>query len=241
MILIKIVLAHLIGDFLLQPLHWVRDKEKKKIRSLRLYQHIALHWLLMMLLLGENGYWLPVTVIAISHLCIDLAKLYLQREKTEIVWFMGDQLMHLVSIVGVWMIWFQPEVRFHEIWQQEQFLLYVTAALFLTKPMSIIMTVVMKPWSAVIPDQEDQSLANAGKFIGILERLMVFVFIVSNHWEAVGFLLAAKSVFRFGDLKEAGSRKLTEYILIGTLLSFGIAIVTALAADVLLFFVFMRG
>ncbi|RYE13805.1 MAG: DUF3307 domain-containing protein, partial [Sphingobacteriales bacterium] len=49
-----------------------------------------------------------------------------------------------------------------------------------------------------------------------------------DHFEAVGFLLAAKSIFRFGDLKEAHDIKLTEYVLIGTLLSFGMAIVTAL-------------
>jgi len=36
--------------------------------------------------------------------------------------------------------------------------------------------------------------------------------------------LAAKSIFRFGDLKEAKDRKLTEYVLVGTLLSFGIAL-----------------
>jgi hypothetical protein len=53
---------------------------------------------------------------------------------------------------------------------------------------------------------------------------LVFAFVVSNNWEAVGFLLAAKSVFRFGDLKESKDRKLTEYVLIGTLLSFGIAL-----------------
>jgi len=52
--------------------------------------------------------------------------------------------------------------------------------------------------------------------------------VVSGHWEAIGFLVAAKSVFRFGDLKDSGNRKLTEYILIGTLLSFGIAIVTGM-------------
>ena len=61
-------------------------------------------------------------------------------------------------------------------------------------------------------------------YIGILERILVFVFVILNHWEAVGFLITAKSVFRFGDLKESKHRKLTEYILIGTLISFGIAI-----------------
>jgi hypothetical protein len=44
------------------------------------------------------------------------------------------------------------------------------------------------------------------------------------------FLLAAKSIFRFGDLKKVKDRKLTEYVLIGTLLSFGIAILVGLIA-----------
>ena len=64
--------------------------------------------------------------------------------------------------------------------------------------------------------------------ICILESLLVFVFIISNHWKAVGFLITAKSVFRFGDLKEPKYRMLTEYILIGTLISFGIAIAVGL-------------
>lgn len=59
------------------------------------------------------------------------------------------------------------------------------------------------------------------------KRLFIFSFIILDYWEGIGFLLAAKSVFRFGDLSNAKDRNLTEYILIGTLLSFGIAIVTA--------------
>jgi hypothetical protein len=72
--------------------------------------------------------------------------------------------------------------------------------------------------------QDQESLQSAGKWIGMLERLLVFTFIILGKWEGVGFLLAAKSVFRFGDLKDAKNMKLTEYVLIGTLLSFGVAI-----------------
>lgn len=98
-------------------------------------------------------------------------------------------------------------------------------------PTSITMRVIIARW---IPDNQPdspKSLQNAGKYIGILERVLIFVFILTNHFEAVGFLLAAKSIFRFGDLKEAHDLKLTEYVLIGTLLSFGIAIVTAMLAQ----------
>ena len=71
---------------------------------------------------------------------------------------------------------------------------------------------------------ENDSLKNAGKYIGILERLFVFGFILLNQWQAIGLLITAKSVFRFSDLTKAKDRRLTEYILIGTLLSFGLAI-----------------
>ncbi|TVR27761.1 MAG: DUF3307 domain-containing protein, partial [Balneolaceae bacterium] len=43
--------------------------------------------------------------------------------------------------------------------------------------------------------------------------------------------LAAKSIFRFGDLTRSKDRKLTEYILVGTLLSFLIAIATGMAVS----------
>lgn len=92
--------------------------------------------------------------------------------------------------------------------------------------MSIIIQKTLMPWSNLNGEAYDDSLLNTGKYIGILERS--FVFVLANRWEAAGFLLAAKSMFRFGDLKESKDRKLTEYILLGTLLSFGIAIVISM-------------
>lgn len=75
---------------------------------------------------------------------------------------------------------------------------------------------------------DHKSLPNAGKYIGIIERLFVLLFIIMGRWDAIGLLITAKSVFRFNDLKATNNRKLTEYILIGTFLSFGIAILTGL-------------
>jgi hypothetical protein len=65
-------------------------------------------------------------------------------------------------------------------------------------------------------------LPNAGKLIGIIERFLVLTFILLNQFGAVGFLIAAKSILRF---KPDETLK-TEYVLIGTMLSFGIAIAT---------------
>ncbi|MGL5562611.1 MAG: DUF3307 domain-containing protein, partial [Tannerellaceae bacterium] len=73
-----------------------------------------------------------------------------------------------------------------------------------------------------------ETLKNAGKWIGYLERFLIVVFISIGRFEAIGFLLAAKSIFRFGELNKAKDIKITEYVLIGTLASFTIAIVVGL-------------
>ena len=93
-----------------------------------------------------------------------------------------------------------------------------------TSVSAIIIKIIITQWNPESKKENNDSLAKAGRYIGILERLFVFIFVITNHWEAIGFLLAAKSVFRFGDLTSSKDRKLTEYILIGTLLSFGFAI-----------------
>ncbi|GAB3018768.1 hypothetical protein GCM10027051_24800 [Niabella terrae] len=77
-------------------------------------------------------------------------------------------------------------------------------------------------------DRAEDSLQLAGKYIGMIERLLVFFFVLLNQWSAIGFLIAAKSILRFSDLSRAKDRKLTEYVIIGTLLSISIAIFTAL-------------
>ena len=94
------------------------------------------------------------------------------------------------------------------------------------KPSSIFLSLLLKQWNVKI---KDKSLPNAGKWIGYLERTLVLTFILTNSIEGVGFLLAAKSVFRFGDLNKANDIQVTEYILIGTLTSFAIAIMTGVA------------
>jgi hypothetical protein len=104
----------------------------------------------------------------------------------------------------------------------------LTGILILTYPSSVIIQRIMNRWTEEIEIESEGSLRGAGEAIGILERLLIFTAIVGGYPQAVGFLLAAKSVFRFGDLTRSKDRKLTEYILVGTLLSFLLAIVTGI-------------
>lgn len=231
-IFVRLLLAHLLGDFLLQPTSWVIDKESKKHKSIYLYVHTALHGLLAWLLVGFLDFGWFALFIAISHGFIDFLKLYFQKPETKRNWFVIDQILHIIVIVAVVTIYKKllPDFSFFD----NRFWIIVTGIIFLTKPTSVILKNIISIWTPENISENDKSLQNAGNYIGILERLLIFCFLITNHFEAIGFLLAAKSIFRFGDLKEATDRKLTEYVLIGTLLSFGIAILVGLLAQYLM-------
>lgn len=68
-----------------------------------------------------------------------------------------------------------------------------------------LIALAIKSWRLDIP-KEREPLYKAGRWIGILERLLVFVFVLLGQYAAIGFLLAAKSIFRFGDLREAKTK-----------------------------------
>ncbi len=76
---------------------------------------------------------------------------------------------------------------------------------------------------------ESRGLENGGRTIGQWERGLIFLFVMVNIPSAVGFLVTAKSIFRFGELTNSHNRKEAEYITIGTLMSFGIAFAVSLA------------
>ena len=219
-LIIKLILAHLIGDFLLQPQKWVNHKETHKHKSKFLYWHILIHLAALLLVLQFNfEYWLGILVIIISHYIIDIIKLHLKSKTNPRLLFGLDQLAHIIVILLIVKIYEPYEFSTDTLFDAKT-LLFLTSLLCITKVSSIIMKTIISKWD-LKEYTEEASLENAGAYIGILERLFVFMFIITNHWEGVGFLIAAKSVFRFGDLSKAKDRKLTEYILIGTLLSFG--------------------
>lgn len=221
-VIVKLLLAHLLGDFLLQPTSWVKEKETLKIKSFKLYLHVLLHGVLVFLFIGN---WSLALAVLVLHYAIDILKVYVQKEQTKIRWFWLDQALHILSLLALYYFWFRPDWHNIAILETPIFWIYATAILFLTSVSGILIQVVLKKWSDELVVMENDSLKDAGRYIGILERLLIFLLIIAGYWEPIGFLIAAKSIFRFGDLKEAKDRKLTEYILMGTLLSFTLAIV----------------
>jgi hypothetical protein len=102
----------------------------------------------------------------------------------------------------------------------------------------VLIGILVEPFLAELrgPDgqlaiERRRGLENGGKRIGQLERVLILLFVLSGQPASVGFLVTAKSVFRFGELKEGDGRKEAEYIIIGTMLSFVWALTLAWATQ----------
>lgn len=225
MILIKLILAHIIGDFFLQTDRGIVSKETRKWFSPSLFLHVCVHFILVLLVLWDISQWPAALIIAATHYVIDGFKLTVQNERTKGFWFGVDQVAHLLVLLMVWYFYWGVVVNGS---LSDQFWILLTGLLFLTFPASYIMQYLMEPWNEQIELNQKESLQGAGKYIGMLERVFVYLAMITGNAQIIGFLLAAKSVFRFGDLTRSKDRKLTEYILIGTLFSFLMAIIIGL-------------
>lgn len=255
-ILLGLFASHLLADFVLQNNKMASGK-KKGLKSKYFVLHlliVAFSTYLALGFLAGWDQWEGAFIITTIHGCIDWVK---TRFRENNLWlFIADQFLHLITLIIYWLI-FTGQSEFDFIsniiqpLRVEYNLLILTGYLVVTLPVGIIIGFMTKEWRDEIEKKErlkngqeqrlidnniatEKGLENAGKWIGMLERFLVLTFIILNEFRAIGFLLAAKSVFRFGDLKDGNDRRRTEYILIGTLLSFSFSVVIGLLIKYLL-------
>jgi uncharacterized protein DUF3307 len=223
--LTKLILAHLLTDFVLQPAQWVAERNKKHFASGRLYMHGIVTALVAWLIIGWQ-YWIVALIILVTHTVIDGWKSY--RPKS-VGYFLIDQFMHLAIIGGCWYFIFGREELVRDISRQlnanPHIWILAAAFVFVTTPAGILIGQLTAQWSKKI-DDADHSLANAGKWIGIAERIIVLILVLQNQYSAIGLLVTAKGIIRFNE-KDRQEVK-TEYLVIGTLLSISMAIIAGL-------------
>ena len=217
---VNLLLAHLVGDFVLQSDSLCKQKREKKAGSWFLYVHVIVISLLSLFALWDFRLWYVALVIGVSHLLIDLCKAYVKKDN---VWvFVIDQTIHLLILAIVawlsanrfgWAVpdWLTPPVQ--------KVASIIAAALLCWKPANIFIKEILK-YNRVSFPADDSSTFHAGKLIGTIERWLILVFILLGRYEVIGFLIAAKSIIRFGN----DNRDETEYFLAGTLLSIAIAV-----------------
>ncbi|MCW3119716.1 MAG: hypothetical protein JWM28_3798 [Chitinophagaceae bacterium] len=228
--LTKLLLAHLLTDFLLQPTRWVKEKNNKHFSSGYLYLHTVLTALLAWIFTGWM-YWQTALIIFTTHTLIDGWKSY-QPDKVK--YFLIDQFLHLLVIMSCWWFSFYDIPQLKQLWihlnSDNNLWIIVTAVVFLVWPSAIMIGQLTKKWREQLVDSE--TLGNAGKWIGIVERILILIFVLRSQYEVIGLLMAAKGLLRFNENNRPEIK--TEYLLIGTLISISLAIITGLTVNYLI-------
>lgn len=226
---LNLLLAHLVGDFLLQTDSLCAKKRERRFSCGFLYVHSLIIAALSLLAFWNSSFWPWALAIGAAHFIIDGIKACVRKDS---VWlFVSDQLFHIIILAVVAYIcvercaWTDPD------WLTDQAIRVVavaSAAMICWKPANILIRYILQYCKMVIP-ADNSSLFHAGKLIGTLERWLILSFLVIGRYEVIGFLIAAKSIIRFGEK----DKDQTEYFLAGTLLSISIAVACGLVLGVI--------
>jgi hypothetical protein len=221
--LAALLTAHLAADFLLQSNSDVQRKREVKV----FLKHIAWVTGLSYILLGVWTAWLTMLVVITTHALADWVKLKRGGNTPTAFWI--DQLAHIVVIVFIAANpqWFGSDESF---WLSKCGIVWTKALIFVDGLLTAVFAggVAIGLWAQPFLEEmrklaKPDSLRGfekGGKTIGQLERGLVFFLVLIGKPEAVAFLVAAKSIFRFGELSNHENRMEAEYITIGTLMSF---------------------
>ena len=219
-----LVLAHLIADFALQTSKSCKYKRDKKWGSAYHYSHavivIALAWLAS----WDWAFLWCALAIGATHFVIDIWKSYLED---NVIWFIVDQLLHAAVMVGVAWIWCSMNDWSMPFEIPAKYVALAIAILVCWKPANIFIKLTLKHYSVNMPEEKSSGF-NAGSLIGDIERWLILVFVLLQRYDAIGLLIAAKSIIRFGD-KETTK---TEYVLAGTLMSIFIAVLAGVMVTI---------
>lgn len=227
-VFVKLLAAHLICDFVLQTDTFCEQKNQINCKGIWFQlMHALLHAVVAYVFVAQWSLWWVIIVVFCSHFVIDFLKSVIKRPD-PVTLFVIDQLLHLIVIALT-----SYYIVENQIISCERLPVWIIASgyMILLNPTSILISLFCKKWNFVA---DDMSLPMAGRWIGYFERILVMTFLLLGNYEAIGFLMAAKSIFRFGELRDKNEIKRTEYVLLGTLMSFTIAVVVALGVKFLL-------
>lgn len=223
-------IAHLLLDYFFQTGRLAQQKNSVGFRSPFLYWHALICFLLAWLFSFQLNFIFGALAIAVTHLLLDGFKRYLSSNKYigRYSYFI-DQAIHILILIVV-ALFFDKWIGISPNLNIEfnlKTIGVITAYMVCMKPANIFIKEVFRVTEIQV--SSDNEMPNAGKVIGILERILTLTLILVSQYSAVGFLIAAKSILRYRNDETLK----TEYVLIGTLLSFGIAVIAGIIVNVL--------
>lgn len=212
-----LLLAHVLADFVLQTGAMVRHKRHPGM--------LLLHGVIVLLTAQATTGQIAapdLLVLAAAHVGIDAVKTYGGFDR--IGGFLADQGAHMLTLVAVSL--HAPGLWASGIHAGQDWLLPAMAltsgTIVATIAGQYAVGILMRPHGARV---RNNGLRDGGRLIGILERGLIFALIGLGQPLGVGFLVAAKSILRFGTATR--DQRTAEYVIIGTLASFGWALLAS--------------
>jgi hypothetical protein len=226
--------AHVAADFVAQTRSLVDNKDRPAPMAL----HIAIVAFFSAFAVGldldSRTFWLALGLLTVSHGAMDLAKTHLLPP--DRLWpYLLDQMVHIATIVALSFAF--PGLSGAGLWAELAPELFpVLTSVFLVAGFGIFAVAGGDHGVRLLLGQLEAGRAEngpeavvgaplAGKRIGQLERGLVFLLMLIGQAQGVAFLIAAKSILRFGTVQK--DRAASEYVIVGTLASVGWAMVTA--------------
>jgi len=172
-----LILAHLLGDYLLQTQRIVRWKSRSLVGVLA-HGGIVTVTTLFCATLIDAKFWPYALLIGMTHTVIDVARaryLHPVSSNEELLWYLADQAAHLTVIILIttWSgqsLWRASSVYFGELTASRGLLAYVLGYLLLTTPAWVLLRFIVRGfWGP----QEAPQLNQGEKYGPILERLLI--------------------------------------------------------------------
>ncbi len=246
---IALLFAHTLADFVFQT-NWMATNKRN---PLALGLHLVAVYATA---IAATGTVHPALLaLALIHIGIDVGKLVLAatwKSSKGLAPFLIDQGLHLISLIAFTLI--LPDLWAQGLWAPgavitgddsgilgtglwssatplpvthlPAVMVLLTGLILATRAGGFAVGLLMEPFSPHLGKGDaSKSLPGAGRVIGYLERGLIFALVLFGQAQGVGLLIAAKSILRFGAVKD--DRRLSEYVIIGTLASFGWALIAA--------------
>lgn len=224
---ILLLFAHVVGDFVLQSAWMVRDKHRPQV----LAAHVGV--ILACSIVATGSLSPALFLLALAHAGIDAMKTGFRL--TGLGWFLADQAAHVATLALAALIW--PGIWANGLWAQvlspgtlawmPVVALHLAGILIATRAGGFVIGTLLAPYLETTPELTEGGLPGAGNLIGLLERGLTYVLVTIGLPMGVAFLIAAKSVLRLHTI--GGDRRVSEYVIIGTMASIGWALLTAVA------------
>ncbi|MBA1336645.1 MAG: hypothetical protein HPY66_3080 [Firmicutes bacterium] len=240
-----LLLAHVLTDFYFQSDNMTDSKQTDKHV---LAIHSAIFFITSLILLIpviSMKILVLISLLSISHFALDFAKIKLcnKANNFSIPLFTLDQVCHVLAVIGLtpffssaglnitsinfwtFIVKYYPFLKYITLIKLINYIVLLIFYLFIVNGGSIIVKLFLNTYNSLKNEPEEINI-NAGSLIGKLERIIILTLVINGYYNAIGYVIAAKSIARYKKLED--DKQFGEYYLVGTLLSVLIALVFGL-------------